>query len=834
MAEAIAIRPHRNGLLFGIAAASVAGLLVFSWLFINLVSEAGNTLEQRILASMATIAARGMDAQLVAKLTGSARDADSDTLAAVRGELRQIRNAVPNARFTYLVAERNGGVVFLADGEDQTSADYSPPGQSYPEAPPTLRHVLTTLKPEATPHYRDRWGEWASGFAPIVEPGSQKVLAILGIDVPSNQWREEVEGYRSFGEVIVGVIATLFGVALFLQAHSQRKITLLNYRLKAEVDELATTNRIVENSSTLLLRASAEDQWPVTYVSRNIERYGYGAQEILAPGRIWSLFHPEDIRDMREDMEDLRTGKSNVVRRQIRFRKGDNSWAWLDATITAIRDEKGCLIGIEGLMSDITGIKQAEDRIAYLAAHDGLTGLANRAAFMERLQLACADAQRSRRSFAVLYLDMDHFKDINDTFGHENGDQLLQLIAERLSVALRQTDALARISLARFGGDEFAILQLDIAEASDAASLALRLLNAMSQPFMLAGKEIHATCSIGISLCEKGATLPDDLLVQADLALYRAKEGGRAQFHFHSADLDVQVRERVAIGEELYTALKTGQLQLYYQPQVEIPSGRITGLEALIRWNHPVRGMVSPAEFIPIAEKSGLIVALGSWVIAESCRQIEAWRAEGIVVPLVGVNVAAAQFRNPEALVAEVASALQKLHGGTGVLELELTESTLLDTGGAHGDVLQRLRAAGARIAIDDFGTGFSSLQYLHAYPVDRIKIAQEFMRRTTTDSGAVAIVKATIGLAEALKLQIIAEGVETLEQLTFLSKAGCRNIQGYYFSQPLPADAIAPLLRHGRFDRPWPAPPKPIPPPPPSAASGQVPARPSRDRALV
>jgi diguanylate cyclase (GGDEF)-like protein/PAS domain S-box-containing protein len=795
--------PRQSMTLLWIGIALMAALVVGGWVFVSLVSRAGGDLEEKTLVTIASIAATSIEADAVRSLQGNENDLSSPAFAAVRDELKKIRQRLSTARFVYLMGQRDGAVFFLADAEDPKSPDYSPPGQAYPEASPTLLRVFSAGEAMVERPYRDRWGEWMSSLAPIVDPKTQKVLAVFGFDIPANHWREQINLYRVFAGAIVGLLALVFGIALFVQARSQRRISHLNAQLKTELDELAKSNRIVENSSTLLFRMTVGDQWVVTYVSRNIERYGHTAGEILGPLQIWNLFHPDDAPHIRDDLEDLRAGKSNVARRQVRFRKGDNSWAWVDASMTGVRDEIGCLIGGEGMMFDITDTRKAEDRIAYLASHDGLTGLANRSAFMERLQLAFAETQRSGNPFAVLYLDIDHFKDINDAFGHEKGDLFLQMVAERLGAALRETDALGRFSVARFGGDEFAVLETDVADPSDAAALAQRLIKTLALPFSIGEKNIHATASIGISLFDKSITDPNDLLVQADLALYRAKEAGRAQFHFHSCDLDIKVRERVAVAEELHAALKNGELELYYQPQVEIPSGRIIGLEALIRWNHPTRGLVPPSQFIPIAEKSGLIVALGSWVIEEGCRQLEKWQAQELAVPILGINLSAAQFRNPPNLMREVESALSRLKLGRNVLEFELTESVLIETTEAHSDILKRLRKLGVRIAIDDFGTGYSSLEYLHAYPVDRIKIAQQFMSRVITDPGDAAIVKATIGLADALKLEIIAEGVETVEQLTFLSKAGCQNIQGYYFSRPVPAAAAAKLLQRGKFDLP-------------------------------
>ena len=653
--------------------------------------------------------------------------------------------------------------------------------------------------------YRDRWGEWVSSLAPVVDPATGKALAVFGFDVPANRWRQQIDEFRLIAGIVVALFFTVLACGLVLQARSRRRIGALNMRLKAEVDELAMSNRIVENSSTVLFRMVADTSWPLSYVSRNIDRYGYSAAVILGPAQIWlDLFHPDDIPNIRDDLADLQDGKTDIIRGERRFKKSDNSWACVASSLSAVRDGNGRLLALEGLMSDISQTKNAEEKIVYLANHDALTGLPNRVSFIERLNQAFAGARRRGPSFAVLYLDIDHFKDINDAFGHKSGDLLLKMVADRLSGTLRETDALGRFSFARLGGDEFAILETDVTDPSDVGTLAQRIAKTLAEPFPLSGKSVHVTVSIGISVYDLTVAEANDLLMRADLALYRSKAAGRDQFHFHSTDMDTDVRERVAIGEELYSALKNGELELYYQPQVEIPSGRIAGVEALLRWNHPTRGMVPPNNFIPIAEKNGVIVALGAWVIEEACRQTQRWRAEGLTVPLMGINVSAVQFRNPANLLAVVEKALSSSNVGVGGLEIELTESVLIEATAAQSDILDRFRKLGIRIAIDDFGTGFSSLEYLRAYPIDRIKIAQQFMRCIPANAGDAAIVKATIALAAALKLETIAEGVETTEQLDFLLEAGCRNIQGYYFSRPVPAEAMARFLRQQKFDVPF------------------------------
>lgn len=369
---------RRNIALFWIGLALMAALAAGGWVFVMLVARAGSNLEEESLASIAAIAATSVDPAVVGALQGNRNDTSSPAFAAVRDQLKKIHDRLPTARFAHLMGQRQGGVFVLADGQDPSSPDYSPPGQPYPDASPELRRVFAEAKPVVGIPYRDSRGEWVSSLAPVMDPATGKVVAVLGFDVPANHWREQVGSYRSFAGAIVGFLATIFIVALYIQARSQRRISLLNDQLKADVDELEKSNRIVEQSSTVLFRMTAEKSWPLTYVSRNIERYGHRAEEVLGPLATWlALFHPEDQPVIRDNLEQLMAGTTSVVRSQSRFRKGDNSWAWVDASLSAVRDPEGRLVAGEGLMFDITETKKAEDRIAYLASHDGVTGLSN-------------------------------------------------------------------------------------------------------------------------------------------------------------------------------------------------------------------------------------------------------------------------------------------------------------------------------------------------------------------------------------------------------------------------------------------------------------------------
>jgi diguanylate cyclase (GGDEF)-like protein len=437
---------------------------------------------------------------------------------------------------------------------------------------------------------------------------------------------------------------------------------------------------------------------------------------------------------------------------------------------------------------------RVNQKVSDLAQMDAVTSLANRRAFMERLGAAFAACGRGARPFAVLYFDLDRFKDVNDTLGHAVGDALLRQVAARVTGAIRDNDVAAR-----FGGDEFAILQSDVDDLAAAGNLAGKIGRLIAEPYVVDGNEVHISASIGISRYTPGVAGPEAMMIQADLALYRAKEDGRNCFRFHDSDLDREVQERVIIADELRGALARGELELHYQPQVELRSGRIVGLEALLRWNNPKRGPIPPAVFIPIAERTGQIQLLGEWVLDAACQQLRSWLDAGIAPALVGVNFSALHFKSSIDLDREVAASLDKWAIAPGMIEIELTESVLMDVTQQHNDRFERLRRLGVRIAIDDFGTGYSSLSYLANYPINRVKIAQELVFGVDSDSRSASVVRAAVRLAHELGIEVIAEGVETEGQAMFLLSAGCEHAQGYYFSRPVNVECATELLRVGK-----------------------------------
>jgi diguanylate cyclase (GGDEF)-like protein len=436
--------------------------------------------------------------------------------------------------------------------------------------------------------------------------------------------------------------------------------------------------------------------------------------------------------------------------------------------------------------------KKAEENLAHLKQYDPLTGLANRALFQDRLQQALARADRDDETVVLVLLDLDHFKAVNDVLGHAGGDELLREVASRIEGRVRESDTVARL-----GGDEFAIILEDMSDAQDAAPAAQDILDALSESLVLDGHEIPVTASIGIAV--RPPSEGDRLLKDADAAVYRAKELGRNTYAFYAEEMNVRAFERLNLRNMLRQALKEEEFLLHYQPQVDLATGAIVGAEALVRWHQPDSGLVPPARFIPVLEDTGDIVGVGRWIMRTACHQNRAWQDSGVAPLRVAVNLSARQF-SQGGLVSTVADVLEESGLDPSCLELEITESLLMEDLNASLQILGELQnvAEGLRVSIDDFGTGYSSLSYLKSFPIDLLKIDQSFVRDIPGDSDDAAITAAIVGLAHSLRLGVIAEGVETEEQATFLRERGCDEAQGYYFSRPLPAGEFAELLKAG------------------------------------
>lgn len=466
-----------------------------------------------------------------------------------------------------------------------------------------------------------------------------------------------------------------------------------------------------------------------------------------------------------------------------RRKSGEIYPEWL--SISAVPDERGQRSNYVGVFTDISQHKQTQDRLDFLANHDALTSLANRIAFHELAHEALLRAHRSGRIVALLFIDLDNFKTINDTLGHPMGDSLIQAVAQRLSESLRESDVVARL-----GGDEFTVLMENLVEGQDAAILAQKILAVLEHPFNLADQTLYISASIGISIYPGDGSEAETLLKNADMAMYRAKADGRNAYRFFSTDLNAQAVEAMRLTNALRTALLNGEFFLNYQPRLALPSAQVVGVEALLRWRHPVLGLVSPAKFIPLAEQAGLIEHIGEWVLQTACRQAREWQAAGLAPFRMAVNLSARQLRQPD-LVARIRAALEAHALEPRWLELEITESLMVQNPEHTERILRELKTMGVRIAVDDFGTGYSSLSYLKRFSLDYLKIDQSFIRDIPHDPDNMAIARAVIALATSLKLQVVGEGVETEAQRAFLAAEGCHEVQGFFYCKPLPAEEL-------------------------------------------
>ncbi|OGW25749.1 MAG: hypothetical protein A2X59_03995 [Nitrospirae bacterium GWC2_42_7] len=510
---------------------------------------------------------------------------------------------------------------------------------------------------------------------------------------------------------------------------------------------------------------------------------------------------PNDICPLHEM---LLTGKSSSAE-HIHYNSSGEKLHF-EVTTTPIKDNSGMIILAIHIARDITARKKAEEKIKHLAYYDNITGLPNRTFYKELLAREIAYARRYNQPLFTLFIDLDSFKQVNDTLGHDIGDQLLKAVGDRLARSLRNSDEVARMddgqtpeTVSRLGGDEFIVLLRGISKTEDAAIVAGRILQDISEPLEIGGHEITITASIGISVYPTDGEDVKTLMKSADLAMYHAKDKGKNNYQFYSSNMNVVVLKRLSLENDLRKALEHNEFLLYYQPKVAIKNNKIVGAEALLRWQHPGSGIVSPLDFIPVAEETGLIVPIGEWVIRTACQQNKEWQKLGFEPISIAVNLSNRQFEQSN-LLEMIIRTLKEIDMATKYVELEITESSLMKNPDAAIAILNELKDIGITIAIDDFGTGYSSLEYLKRIPLNSLKIALPFIRNILTSPDDAAITKTIITLAHNMNLKVIAEGVETKEQLDFLRTLGCDEVQGYFFSKPLPADEFMKLLQKGYF----------------------------------
>ncbi|WP_373316961.1 bifunctional diguanylate cyclase/phosphodiesterase [Chitinolyticbacter albus] len=540
------------------------------------------------------------------------------------------------------------------------------------------------------------------------------------------------------------------------------------------------SGQVFQNASEGILITDAQAR--IVAVNPAFSRItGFEAGEAI--GRCSRMFGPKG-QELSPDMLHKLAEDGYWQGEMLDRRKGGEAYpAWL--SISAVRDERGQVSNYVGVFSDYTNRKEAEQRLHFLANHDALTRLHNRSAMHEALAQAVARSGAERVQMALLFIDLDRFKAINDTLGHDVGDELLKVIASRLRDSVKSTDVIARL-----GGDEFTVLLENILHIDDVTHVAERLLQLLCQPIVIHGQELFVTCSIGISLYPGDGSLPAQLLKNADVAMYRAKELGKNNYQFFSPEMNARAFEHLVLETSLRHALERDELRLHFQPQIDVATNELEGVECLIRWEHPELGLVPPASFIPIAEENGLIVPIGEWVMRESCRLMRSWQDRGYMIPRVAINLSARQFLR-EQLPQQVAGALKAYDIAPQRLELEITESMIMQNPQRAVSVLGELRAMGVKLAIDDFGTGYSSLSNLKHFPLDTLKIDRSFIVGVPEDEDSAAITEAIIAMAKKLRLKVVAEGVETLGQMLYMRRSGCHVVQGYLYAMPLDDEAL-------------------------------------------
>jgi diguanylate cyclase (GGDEF)-like protein/PAS domain S-box-containing protein len=564
-------------------------------------------------------------------------------------------------------------------------------------------------------------------------------------------------------------------VAVFVELHYRKKA------LEASEDRFRTA---FDNAPIGIALAGIDGRW--LQVNRSLcEMTGYSEQDLLERG-FEELSHPDDVEPSLADIGELLEAGASRHQVEKRYVRADGEVVWVLLSVSRVLDPEGKPLHFIVQAEDVTERKLAQQELALRALHDPLTGLPNRTLFLDRLEQALARLERGAASLAVMFVDLDGFKVVNDSLGHERGDQLLVEVSGRLREALRPADTIARL-----GGDEFIVLCEEVGEEDQAVTLAERIQQALSTPFALGGREIFVTASIGIVLAADSGAYPVDIIRDADAAMYRAKARGRSRCELFDDDTRHRAIKRLATENALHRALEKGQLDVFYQSTVDVATGAVVGTEALARWTHPKLGTVPPEEFIPLAEEIGLILPLGTWVLEEACRQWAQWRDERPdAPPAMAVNLSARQLAQPD-LCGVVRAAVEAAGMDPSALCLEITESVLIEDRASIAKALHDLKHLGVTLAIDDFGTGYSALGYLRRLPIDILKIDSSFVSGLGDDPNGASILAAVIDLAHAVDMRTVAEGVETAEQLAELRRLCCDWAQGFYFDTPRPPESV-------------------------------------------
>lgn len=596
-------------------------------------------------------------------------------------------------------------------------------------------------------------------------------------------------GLNAFMATLTSAAIVLFACRIYL--NSANDDASLATRYNANLKESSERFRSAFDYAAIgMALVSVEGRWLL--VNRSLcSLLGYTERELMATDFL-TITHPDDLHSALANIKNLLQGKIPTYQMEKRYIHKEGHEVWVLWSVSMARDAYNRSAHLIFQIQDITDRKRAEERLLHDAFHDALTNLPNRALFMDHLKLAIARSQRNEdHRFAVLYIDLDRFKIINDSLGHMIGDQLLVGTAQRLEAALRPGDTIARL-----GGDEFTVLLEDIKDDSDVIYIAERIQKELTLPFKLNEREVFTTVSIGIALSSKDYSRAEEMLRDADTAMYRAKSQGRASYEIFDKAMHAHAVKLLQLETDLRRAVERQEFCVYYQPIVALETNRLCGFEALVRWNHPECGFISPGDFIPVAEETGLIVPIGEWVLRESCRQMQRWQAILPADPplFMSVNLSGKQFAQPD-LINRVASILKETGMDARYLKLEITESVVMENIETATEMLRQLRSLGARISIDDFGTGYSSLSYLHRFPINTLKIDRSFVTKMADNNENTEIVRTIVVLAQNLGMDVVAEGVETKEQLELLRSLGCENGQGYYFSRPVDSENAAKFI---------------------------------------